>query len=180
MSSKSGDDSRHATGADDPTPIPTCYCRKCYYALSGLTEPRCPECGQPFDLTDPRAYSREPHPPRRARAILLAYGLALGLTFAFWLLQDSSRWAGMTQRRGWLQLSWFALASACGPVSWWLDHVPQPVMLWLMPVLFAALWSVWLTLACASPLRRLPAFVHFILAMLWCFCGCARVGLVIT
>ncbi len=29
------------------------YCRKCSYLLRGLTEPRCPECGTPFE--PPRA-----------------------------------------------------------------------------------------------------------------------------
>jgi hypothetical protein len=24
-------------------------CRRCGYSLTGLTEPRCPECGQPFE-----------------------------------------------------------------------------------------------------------------------------------
>ena len=29
-------------------------CQGCYYALRGLIEPRCPECGRPFDPDDPK------------------------------------------------------------------------------------------------------------------------------
>lgn len=31
------------------TELGTPVCRKCGYALVGQTEPRCPECGEPFD-----------------------------------------------------------------------------------------------------------------------------------
>jgi len=33
-------------------------CPTCGYSLWGLTEARCPECGQPFDLSDPSLYRR--------------------------------------------------------------------------------------------------------------------------
>ena len=35
-------------------------CLTCGYVLEGLEEPRCPECGNPFDLADPRTYSTKP------------------------------------------------------------------------------------------------------------------------
>lgn len=34
----------------------TIYCRKCGYALVGLSENRCPECGRGFDPGDPRTF----------------------------------------------------------------------------------------------------------------------------
>lgn len=34
-----------------PPPFPTC--KKCEYPLIGLPEPRCPECGTPFDSQRP-------------------------------------------------------------------------------------------------------------------------------
>ena len=37
------------------------FCRKCGYALIGLSEARCPECGRPFDPADPRSFLRLPH-----------------------------------------------------------------------------------------------------------------------
>lgn len=35
------------------------HCRRCDYDLTGLTQPRCPECGTPFD----RPQNRDPIPP---------------------------------------------------------------------------------------------------------------------
>lgn len=36
-------------------------CKKCGYVLRGLCDPRCPECGNPFDLYDPTTYTvRQP------------------------------------------------------------------------------------------------------------------------
>lgn len=59
------------------------YCRQCGYALRGLSEPRCPECGRPYNPTDPKSYL---HHPRgwslRRRARRAAWSLAL-LAVAF-------------------------------------------------------------------------------------------------
>ena len=41
-------------------------CRECGYLLRGLPEPRCPECGRPFDPHDPTTY-RDPTRPRPPR-----------------------------------------------------------------------------------------------------------------
>lgn len=35
---------------------PAMYCRQCGYALVGLSEPRCPECGTRFDPHDPETF----------------------------------------------------------------------------------------------------------------------------
>ena len=39
-------------------------CRGCEYILDGLPEPRCPECGRPFDPDNPNTYwkGRRPYP----------------------------------------------------------------------------------------------------------------------
>jgi predicted amidophosphoribosyltransferase len=39
---------------------PTMYCRRCSYALVGLSENRCPECGQPFDPANRRTFLSHP------------------------------------------------------------------------------------------------------------------------
>jgi hypothetical protein len=33
-------------------------CKSCHYSLENLTEHRCPECGTPFDPTDPDTLSQ--------------------------------------------------------------------------------------------------------------------------
>ncbi len=47
-----------------PVPIPMAYrvprCLGCGYVLEGLPEPRCPECGRPFDLNNPATYNTRP------------------------------------------------------------------------------------------------------------------------
>jgi hypothetical protein len=68
---------------------PDRFCLTCGYALHGLSEPRCPECGQPFDPKDPRTFVRK-QPIRSALfspwvAALFGYGgtsLAHGCTAA--------------------------------------------------------------------------------------------------
>jgi hypothetical protein len=43
----------HRHGKDNDVPR---RCRACYYVLDGLTAPRCPECGSPFQPDDPHTY----------------------------------------------------------------------------------------------------------------------------
>ena len=50
-----------------PADRPPKYCRQCGYELHGLDQPRCSECGRPFDPHDPRAYLTEPLPISRSR-----------------------------------------------------------------------------------------------------------------
>lgn len=38
----------------------TIRCKHCRYRLDGLTEYRCPECGEPFDPNDPETYFIKP------------------------------------------------------------------------------------------------------------------------
>lgn len=39
-----------------PVAEPSMFCRKCGYALHGLSKNRCPECGLPFDPADPTSF----------------------------------------------------------------------------------------------------------------------------
>ncbi len=41
---------------------PTMYCRRCQYALGGLPDNRCPECGTAFDPADPKTFHQTPVP----------------------------------------------------------------------------------------------------------------------
>lgn len=48
---------------------PSMYCRRCCYALHGLSENRCPECGTAFDPTDPETFALPPDRQQRIAAI---------------------------------------------------------------------------------------------------------------
>lgn len=51
---------RPKTPALEPVPPrPVHHCPNCDYNLTGLTSRRCPECGQPFNLLDARAWGFE-------------------------------------------------------------------------------------------------------------------------
>ena len=48
-------------------------CPKCDYDLRGLTEPRCPECGEAFSLQEVAAYAEQRWLPQRLfRTLILA------------------------------------------------------------------------------------------------------------
>ena len=60
-------------------------CRNCYYVLENLPEPRCPECGSPFDLNDPATYTLKP-PKVRWKLWLPGLALSIGGGLALYLL----------------------------------------------------------------------------------------------
>jgi hypothetical protein len=69
--------------------------------------------------------------------------------------------------------------AGCGPV---LDLMRilgfDPNDLSLYATTFAFLWVAWLVVLCLSPLRCLPAALHFGLGMLWCLFGvCATLAI---
>ncbi len=49
---------------------PTMYCRKCWYILDGLDDPRCPECGRAFDPANRRTYRTRPRRQWWSRVLL--------------------------------------------------------------------------------------------------------------
>ncbi len=61
-----------AEGAREGSP----RCLDCFYCLEGLPEARCPECGRPFDLANPRSYTTR---PSLVRWRLWLPGLALAM-----------------------------------------------------------------------------------------------------
>ena len=75
-----------ASNSQAPATGPASYCRKCGYFLHALSLPRCPECGRPFDPSNPRTTRNRPPRrwPRHLRRAAVAF-LALFLPLAaFW------------------------------------------------------------------------------------------------
>ncbi len=85
--------------------MPTAFCRGCGYALVGLSEQRCPECGRTFDMSRPRSFSRRPlrgwawRWGRRAVLLALSFVIVVGLG-AGWLWHG---WRGEQKTIGQLE-----------------------------------------------------------------------------
>ncbi len=84
--------------AQDQMMPPSMYCRKCGYQLAGLSENRCPECGRPFDPSNPRTFLRHPKGwrvrqwLRRIAWGLLALAVASAIALAVTIAVLHSRW----------------------------------------------------------------------------------------
>lgn len=60
-------------------------CKTCRYSLSGLTEHRCPECGNAFDPNDPYLYRRDTRRgPFGWRELGILAAVAYMVGFFFW------------------------------------------------------------------------------------------------
>ncbi len=67
-------------------------CRQCGYLLRGLTEPRCPECGRPFDPEDPNTMDlpehlrlgKPPKPPEPFAYVMIGYAVLIAILAYVW------------------------------------------------------------------------------------------------
>src|ERR1035437_5585136 len=66
------------------------YCQKCGYDLRGTVaaQPRCPECGRPFDTANPKTFRRRPirrwvRHVRRAACAIMAMLLVLAAVWGW-------------------------------------------------------------------------------------------------
>jgi hypothetical protein len=84
------------------------YCRGCFYMLRGIGQVgKCPECGQEFDLSDPKTWARYPRRQRMWRILRWpAYGMLALLVLATGLV-------------GWFDWGWRAEQTA---INWVRDH----------------------------------------------------------
>ena len=117
-----------------------------------------------------------PQPRRNSRLVVVSmYLLPLGLSLLFWVLQDSSRWAGGARPLGMRLL--VGLWQATGPFAWLLMGAfrAAPIL-----VVFALAWGGWIGVVLTSRLREKPYAFHFVASCLWCVSGCPPSGLVIT
>jgi len=99
-----------ASGSKDSTPHKRCL--GCGYILDGLPEPRCPECGRPFDPNEPATYITRTESGRRylVLALLGVAMMAIALTLAW--LGDREMFGAISD--WWTVIAWpLVLAGAC-------------------------------------------------------------------
>jgi hypothetical protein len=99
--------SRGGTSRVAVEPPPEALCRNCRYALRGLADPRCPECGEPFDPCDIGTMYLPTWHGWLARRFLKPAGVVmyawamLGALFIYWLGHwDSNITIGRTAAAG--------------------------------------------------------------------------------
>jgi hypothetical protein len=87
--------------ADKPSVVEPMTCNRCGYVLEHLSVPRCPECGERFDLNDLRTYAggplrRETRFPRSTWSAVLALlawvGALVGLCWLMFALMRQVVW----------------------------------------------------------------------------------------
>lgn len=162
-----------ASDSMPPKREPCMSCLECGYTLDFLSRNRCPECGRGFDPDDPTTFRRPVHRPS-AIIITVAYLLPFILGFVFWTFIGAGKW----HRTGnWPPLGarvYGALIQSAGPVAWSKNIGPNP---FVTTAVVLMLWVAWLFIVMNTRLRRIPPALHFLFAMLWCFCGCVRLSL---
>lgn len=104
------------------------YCRSCRYGLEGLEAGRCPECGLPFDPTDPTTYVDWRYKPQA----LIGFGAAFGVfglaNLGFLSALQSSY--GYSQSAAFFTLAGIGAifgtiaAILAGWIRWWLGQIP--------------------------------------------------------
>lgn len=131
-----------------PKDLPSIACMHCGYALEGISSSRCPECGAPFDRSDPSTFRRLlPDPVRlcgtsvegaqRLRAELADHGIDVVIEESIGVFQpgDATLWVG---RHDLAQAT--ALVRSASSVSsqepWTCPHCQEQI-----PGQFAVCWS---------------------------------------
>lgn len=124
---------------------PSIYCRRCDYALDGLPDPRCPECGSAFDPADPTTFADHPGRRRSSAAIKLAAAAAVAsaLLFAGLILRPRLIAVGAA---AWLTLWVVHWAVVFAFAAWAWRRLRPPTLPWL-----AAYWLVRLVAELVTP-----------------------------
>src|SRR3954449_9011238 len=82
-------------------------CIGCNYPLRGLTEPRCPECGRPFDLVDRETFNSGRPLTAFDRLVLRPIGVP---TFAIVIiLCGMMLWVALDPSIYYMMIHWFLL-----------------------------------------------------------------------
>ncbi|MCP4834864.1 MAG: hypothetical protein GY895_08875 [Phycisphaera sp.] len=104
------------------------YCRSCRYGLEGLDAGRCPECGVPFDPTDPSTYAEWRYKPQALIGTAAAIGIFLLSIIVFFTAMQPSY--GHSQDAAFFTLAGIGVvlgglaAILAGWLRWWLGQIP--------------------------------------------------------
>lgn len=144
-------------------------CQECEYDLRGLIENRCPECGLQFD---PHSSSTMTRPTRRVH-VVAAYLVPWALSSLLWIYYAYKR-----NGVGWhtLDLKYIAdiiTSNGCGPFATYLH--PNKLAVWCIGCV--SIYAIWFAIILRKRFRRIPIWCHFILALIWNFCGCCIIGI---
>lgn len=80
------------------------YCRRCAYNLKQLDTHRCPECGRPFDPTNPKTFRR--HPSSRTRNIKHIALVTLALIVFLTIISFLHIWPATSRINAWHTTFW--------------------------------------------------------------------------
>ena len=121
------------------------FCRSCRYGLEGLNAGRCPECGLPFDPTDPTTYVDWRYKPQALIGFIAAmfvFGFAnLGFWGAMQLTYGYSQSAAFYTLAGIGVIFGTIAAILAGWSRWWLGQ---------LPLLLVGVFGTWAGLFLAS------------------------------
>lgn len=140
------------------------HCHRCGYALSGLRDNVCPECGRKCDPAHPDRYDLLVR-PRNSRALLAVIYVVLFVLWAFLLTPTNP---GMVGSFSLPDRICMGVGATAGPVALMLvllDVVPPT---WKFYALIAIpIWAIWISVACLTSLRRLRYALHAAFAVAW-------------
>jgi hypothetical protein len=132
------------------------HCLKCGYILDNLPEPRCPECGEAFDLERPETFDYRPNWPSARPFLVAALGCLAAMIVGYLVFGwPNSRWELLPEWfsvvvltmlvGGWLLQFWIALRCVAAIVT--MRRFRDPHLLYIALLVSAGAGpGVWLLL----------------------------------
>jgi predicted RNA-binding Zn-ribbon protein involved in translation (DUF1610 family) len=142
------------------------YCLRCGYALQGLQDARCPECGKEFDPRDATTFSSAPLRVRKMPLVLAMYLVPLTLSSLFWIRFEVN-WMGHVNPPSASTVVRTVSLQACGPFAWYVNSLETSLILPLCTLI----WITWFAVVCGTRVRKLPYTVQLMFGFSWCLMG---------